>query len=181
MQQTIFALSRCLMFAALPGLVMGFSSDQPVRAEVHHVLATPYGVDDPDIAAFTLKVDLRLTNRSERVIYLPISSSTEMKTLSIIGVQSKQPDGTWAYITQSSWYDTGTTKYQPCGLLSSGRTEEIKGVADGLVVLKKQLQNLGSEPTLRLNLMFYCREPDGQVKFKWATTEAFPLRLPAQR
>jgi hypothetical protein len=183
MQQRSLVFSRILILAALPGLGSGLSSDQPALAEVQHALATPYRVDDPDVAGFNLKFDLQLTNQSEKVMQLPIFNAGEDDAVryAVSGVQSKQPDGTWAYIVQSSWYGVGTIKYLPCKPLSPGRTEEIKGMGTGLVMLKKQLAALGGEPTVRLNLLFFCRQPDGQLAAASATTEAFPLRLPAQR
>jgi hypothetical protein len=58
---------------------------------------------------------------------------------------------------------------------------EIGNVESGLVLLKKQLAGLGREPTVRLNLRFFCWQSDGKMVDASATTDAFVLRLPAQR
>ena len=175
-------LRRLFIAAALAGELPALGSDQAIRAEVQHALATPYRTDDPEVAAFTLKFDVRLTSRSTTPVVLPILKTNEGETtrVSVLGAQSKQPEGTWTYLLRSSWYDTGTLKYESCISLSSTRTAEIKNVASGFVLLKKQLAGLGSEPTVRLNLWFFCQQPDGTVLIKSATTDAFVLRLPTQ-
>ena len=182
MQQAAFVIRCLLTAAALPGLVSALSSDPPIRAEVQHPLATPDRANDPDVAAFKLKFDVRLTNRSEKVMDLPAFSADEDDTtrMAVLGVQAKQRDGTWAFISQSSWYDDGKIKYQSCRSLLTGETGEITGVVSGLFMLRKQLVSLGGEPIVRLNLMIFCRQPDGKVRTASVTTDEFGLRLPAQ-
>jgi hypothetical protein len=57
---------------------------------------------------------------------------------------------------------------------------EIENVASGFMLLKKRLAGLGAEPTVRLNLWIFCRQPNGQVLVTSVTTDGFGLRLPAQ-
>jgi hypothetical protein len=179
MLQAATVFSRLSLAAALAGLIPALGSDQTIRAEVQHALATPYSTEDPEVAAFRLKFDLRLTNRSAKLVDLPTSETRDGETtrIAVLGVQSKQPDGTWTYLVRSSWYDTGTMKYETCTSPSSEGTAEIGNVASGLLLLKKQLAGLGGEPTVRLNLMIFCRQLDGKVLTTSVTTDAFGIRL----
>jgi hypothetical protein len=58
-------------------------------------------------------------------------------------------------------------------------TAEIENVPDGLVLLKKQLGDLGEEATVRFGLLVFCRQSDGKVVTTGVKTDAFTLRLPA--
>jgi hypothetical protein len=176
------AVSRLSLAAALASVLPALGSDQTIRAEVQHALATPYSTDDLEIAAFKLKFDVRLTNRSAKLVSLPDPKTGDGETMriAVLGVQSKQPDGRWTYLVQSSWYDTGTLKYESCTSLSSEGIAEIGNVASGLTLMKKQLAGLGGQSTLRLNVMIFCRQPDGKVLATSVATDAFDLRLPAQ-
>lgn len=169
----------CLSLAALPAL----GSDQKVRAEVQHARATSYRDDDPEVAAFTLKFDVRLTNRSAKSVRVPNSGTgnSNANRMTVLAMEAKQPDGTWAYLFQSTFYDTGAAKYDSCTPLSSSGIANIGNMETRLVLLKKQLAGLGKEPTVRLGLWFFCRQPDGQEPITSATTDAFTLRLPTQQ
>jgi hypothetical protein len=122
-------------------------------------------------------MNLKFTTYDVLLIHNGLDTNLSHKTG---GLQSKQPDGTWTYLVRSSWYDTGTMKYETCTSLSSEGTAEIGNVASGLLLLKKQLAGLGGEPTVRLNLMIFCRQLDGKVLTTSVTTDAFGLRLPTQ-
>jgi hypothetical protein len=154
---------------------------QPIRAEILHAQAIPYPTDDPDVAAFNLKFDVRLGNGSGGQVNIPRAETGDGGTtrVAVLGVQAKQRDGSWAQVVQSSWSDTGTIKYEPCTLLPPGRVAEFANLPSGLLLLKRQLAGLGNEPTVRLNLMIFCRQPDGKVVTKTVTTGGFDLRLPA--
>jgi hypothetical protein len=175
-------LARLSLAAVIGGVFPALSSDQTIRAEVQHARATPYSTGDPEVAGYQLKLDLRLTNRSAKLVSLPHPKTLggETEWISVLGMESKKPDGTWTYLFHSSWYGARTTKYEPCTSLSPGRTTEIENVASGFVLLKTQLAGLGGEPTVRLNVMMFCRQPDGKVPTTSVTTNEFVLRLPAQ-
>lgn len=182
MHRTFGILGWVSVFVAMFGGTSSLGSDQVVRADARRALAAPYRVDDPDVAAFRLSFDLLLTNRSDKDIDLPTSDlgNSEATRLTVLGVQSKQPGGAWTYLSQSSWYDTGGIRYLPCRPLPPGETRQIGNAVSGLLVLRNQLAKLGGEPTVRLNLLLFCRQPDGRVSTTSATTEAFGLRLPAE-
>ncbi len=171
-----------LLATALAAVLPTLGSDQIIRAEVQNARATPYSTDDPEVAAYGLKFDLRLTNRSAKLVSLPDSTTQDGETngITVLSMQSKQPDGTWKYLFQSSLYGTRTTKYEPCTSHSPEKTTEIRNVASRLVLLKKQLTGLADEPIVRLNVMMSCRQSDGKVLSTLVTTDAFSFRLPAQ-
>jgi len=182
MVRTTFVPSRVLILAALAGAVPGFGSDQPIQAQVEHATATPYDTDDPDLAGFKLKLEVRLTNRSEVPLDLPktgreIGGTTRV---AVLNVEVKRPDGGWAYVVQSSWYDTGSIKYESCGSLPPGGVGEFSDLPSGFVILKRQLAGLGSGATVRFGLMILCREPGGKVVTKAVTTDGVELRLTAR-
>jgi hypothetical protein len=173
--------SYLILTVALSGGGAGLNSAQPIRAEILQAQATPYRADDPDVAAFNLKFDVRLANGSGGSVNIPKAATGDGGTtrVAVLGVQAKQRDGIWAQVVQSSWYDTGSIKYEPCTLLPPGGAAEFANLPSGLLLLKSQLAGLGNEPTVRFNLMFLCRQPDGKVVTKTVTTGAFDLRLPA--
>jgi hypothetical protein len=178
-----FRLSSVLMIAAFSGMALGSNTDQRIRAEVGHALATPYPVDDPTVARFKLRFDIRLTNRSGAPAYVPKSqaANASVTRISVVGVQVKQRDGGWAYVVQSSWYDNGTIKYASCTLLPLDGTVEFTGLSGELLLLDAQLAKLGDTPTVRLSLMTFCRQEDGTVRSSSVTTDGFDIRLPLQR
>jgi len=182
MPQTTTVLKRLALSAALVGVLpTATGADEVLRAEVQHALATPDSSEDPDVAIYKLQFDLRLTNRSAKPINIPRleTHGNDTTRFEVLDVQSKRPGEDWTNVIQSSWYGLGTEKYDPCTLLSPAATAEIEGVASGLILLTKQLTSLGSEPTIRLHLMIFCRQPDGKVITTAVPTEAFSLRLPA--
>jgi hypothetical protein len=182
MARTVFAPGRVLILAALAGVVPGFGSDQSIQAQVERAATTPYRTDDPDVAGFKLTLDIRLTNRSGGPLDLPKAGTVSDGTtrIAVLGLEAKRPDGSWSHVVQSSWYDTGTIKYESCGSLPPGGTVEFSDSPSGLVLLKKQLAGLGSDPTVRFSLMVFCRQPDGKVVTKTVTTDGVDLRLPAR-
>jgi len=182
MQQTVLAPTRILVLAAMSGMIPGFGSDQPFQAEVERAAATPYHTDDPDVAGFKLRFSVRLTNRSGGALELPKSGTGDGATtrVAVLGLEAKRPDGSWSRVFQSSWYDTGSIKYESCASLPPGGSAEFLDLTSGLLLLDKQLAGLGNEPTVRFNLMMFCRQGDGKVVTKTVTTDGFALRLPAR-
>jgi hypothetical protein len=171
-----------ILTVALSGGGAGSNSAQPFRAEILRVQATPYRADDPDVAAFNLKFDVRLANGSGGPVGIPKAETGGgggTTRVAVLGVQAKQRNGIWAQVIQSSWYDAGFIKYEPCRLLPPGGAAEFANLPGGLLFLKSQLAGLGNEPTLRFRLMILCRQPDGKVVTRTVTTGAFDLRLPA--
>ena len=176
-----FRLRRNIPLAAgLLGVALAPGS-QTTSAKIEHPVATPYHIDDPDMASFTLKFDIRLRNRSDKAVNFPKSESPGGRTtrVSIIAGQSKQSDGSWKYLFQSTWVDDGRTKYEPCTSLPPGAVVRIANVKGGLLLLKSQVADLGDEPTLRFDLWIFCRQPDEKVVITSVTSDPFILRLPA--
>jgi hypothetical protein len=175
---------RILFFVAALGGILSTAvgADQYVRAEVQHVVATPQNSEDPEMAMYKTKFDLRLTNRTGEPMNIPRweKEESENTRIFVLAVQSKQQNGIWKNVNQSSWYGDDTTKFVLCTSLPPSGTTEIGGVASGLSLLRKQLADLGSEPTIRLNLMFFCKQSDGKVVTSTVKTEPFSLRLPIQ-
>lgn len=154
----------------------------PIRADIQQALATAEISDDPDVAIYRLNLDVLLTNRSEKPINVPTGANDTSETtrIAVIGVQSRRQDGPWTTVNQSSWYGTGSEKYDSCTSIPPAGTAALRGLPSGLVLLKKQLAALGSEPTMRFSLIIFCRQADGKVLTTFVPTEAFTLRLPAQ-
>ncbi len=178
MRRTRDLLNRLTFTVALAVVLPATGSDQAIHAEVQRALATPYSVGDPDVAGFKLRFDTRLTNRSTKPLDIPGSAKDDGTVgIVVLGVQSKRPDETWRYVIQSSWIDAGNIKYEPCRAIRPGEAAGITGVASGLVLLKKQLADLGQEPTLRFNLTVFCQQTNGKVLATDVTTDPFTLRL----
>ncbi len=175
--------SRILFLAAAlfarPSIAI--AADPPPESQVQHAVAAISKSDDPDVVTiYQLSFDLRLTNRSETTINVPVSTAgpAELVTYEVHGVQSQQADGSWKYLIQSSFYGTETTKYADCSSIAPGATAEIKDLSNALVLLKRRAQELGKEATLRLDIWFFCRKPDGTVPYNSTTTAPFHVHLP---
>lgn len=172
----------CLFFAAtLCAAGSSASSDPTVQAEVRLVSADVRRVDDPDVSAFTLRLGIRLTNRSRQPLALPATGKSLSGTtrIEVLGVQSRQPDGGWRRLFQSSLYDVGKTDYAPCALVSAGESVDFVNFTYPLLLPKTRLAELGSEPIVRLDLMFFCRQGDGTVISRAASTRDVRLSLPS--
>lgn len=183
MQRPVVLL-RLLVLSVLSGVaVVGVDSGQPIRVEVQRVLVCPYRSDDPDLATFKLKLSVRLTNRSQEPVLVPTSGTGDRDAtrVALLGVQARDATRAWAHIVQSSWYDSGTVKYQACASLPPGAVAEFRNVSSGLVLMNAQLARLGSEPTVRFDLMILCRRQDGKVLSTSATTEEFKLPMHERR
>lgn len=182
MQRRVLASIQVLVLAAVCGIIPGYCSDQLMQAEVERGAATIYHMDDPDLTGIKIKFGIRVTNRSGVPINLPKPGTGDDGTdlFTVVEFDVKQPDGKWAHLIQSSWYDTGNIKYQSCRPLLPGSVEEFRDLAYVFALLKRQVASLGNKPTLRFTVMFYCRKPDGSVVFKNVRTEGFTLNLPPQ-
>jgi hypothetical protein len=176
-------VGRVLILPALAGVVLGWSSDQPVQAEVQRVSATAYDTGDADLAGFKLNFGVQLTNRSGRYLSLPKSGTADdgITRVWVQSVQAKQPDGGWSSVVQSSWYDSGSVKYESCTALKTDSKAELTNLPSAFVILKSQAAKLGSKPMVRFNLWVFCREKDGKVVISSARTDEFGLPLTAQR
>jgi hypothetical protein len=179
MRSTRIFLQRLTFAAALAVVLPATGSDPTIHAEVKRALATPYSVDDPDVAGFKLKFDTRLADLSTKLLDIPgFAKDDGAVGVDVLGVQSKQPDETWRSVIQSLFVDAGNIKYEPCKSIRPGETIEITGVPSELLLLKTQLADLGQEPTLRFNLTLFCRQPNGKVLGTNVTLDPFRLRLP---
>jgi hypothetical protein len=179
------ALSRVgiLAISGSLGVALGQGSGQGIEVDVRRALATSFPVDDPDVAAISLKLDLRLTNRSQETVYLPKAGAADgpEQRITVVNFEAKPADGAWAVLMHASWYGPAATRYAPCTSLPPGGSADFTDVPDRLVLLKARLAGLGGEPTVRLGLWLFCKQPDGKTSITDATTREFKLRLPAQR
>lgn len=178
-RKVLVSALTCASILLVPSRVLG--GDELIRAEIQKPQPTAYDPGDPDMAGYKIKFDLRLTNHSSQPVSIPKSEAagSDDAKIVVLGVQAKQPDGKFAHIVRSSSYGTGPPKYPPCTPLQPGKTVQISGVESGILLLRKQVDNLGEEPTIRFDLMMSCKEPDGQIPTKLVTTEEFRIRLPA--
>ena len=159
---------------------MAIAADKEPDSRAQHAAAVLSELTNADFTVFEIQLDLQLTNRSEKAINVPTppSDASRATTGIVLGVQSQQPDGSWKYLNQASFYGSETTKYANCSPLAPGATTEINGLARKLPLLKARAQELGGEPTLRLDIMILCRTLDDTVVNVSTTTAPFRLRLP---
>src|SRR5947209_2568707 len=104
----VYSLAVCFS-----GMFPTVAADETIRAEVQHPAANPVNAEDQDVAAFKVSFDLRMTNRSGKVLQLPRpkGGNGETTRIAVLGVQFRGSDGGWSSLVRSSWYDVGTTKY----------------------------------------------------------------------
>jgi hypothetical protein len=181
MSRTRAAATRFLLLVALLHPLQAFGADAGVRAEVRRVVLTRGEAQaDPEVVTFRVDLDLHLTNGQRRAFGLPMSRvvGANSEKVTILGVDSKQPDKSWLSLLKASWYDNGTLSYEPCTMLRPGSEGDLQNMKSGFLLLKKQLPGLGDEPTLRLQLMIFCRQPSGKVFAQDLMTEPFTVRLP---
>lgn len=161
-------------------MLNGVSPEKEVRIEVLRAKATIYAVGDPDVLGIKLEFAIRVTNVSTKAIELPKGRSRDRHRdqVSILGVEARRPDGSWAYVFRGSWYDAGNLDYSSCQVLHPGRSLEIHNLAGGFALPVTQLNSMGQVPTVRLYLMLFCRQADGHAASKVARTEELELLLP---
>jgi hypothetical protein len=178
------------MTRALKGLILAtvtcgnlstaVAADIALSSRVHLAAATLSESTNLDIAAYQLRFNLELMNASGKAINIPtVSKTIGVSTQAVLGVQIQQADGSWKYLSQGSYYGTTTTEYAACSLLDPGATAEINGIVHRMPMLKARAQELGREPTLRLNITIFCKKPDETVVNVSTTTAPFRLTLPS--
>jgi hypothetical protein len=174
------SLQRVILVAGLSGIFPALAVDERVQAEIQRISAHLDSPSPPGAANFSLTFDTQFMNRSDKDIYLPsaLPENAGVARVAVLAVQVRRSDGVWEYLVRSSWYDAVDAKYEPCRSVPAGETAEIRGVVSGIMLLKKQLAGLGSEPTLRFQLTTFCRQSDGKVLNISATTDGFQLRFP---
>lgn len=174
------AAVRLALAIALASGICATGADPAVRAEVRRPTLAPSAArGDPDVVAFNFSFDLHLTNESQRSFGLPTPSAGGGSVrASVLGADVKGPGDTWTPLFQGSWYGNGNEKYEPCAPLRPGAQGDIRGVEDELTLLRKRLASLGREPTIRLQITIFCRQPSGRVLSRSVTTDQFPVRLP---
>jgi hypothetical protein len=178
-------VSALVMFGAFLPLT---ASDDNIRAEIQPVFVASTDLGDPDVVAFIVRFDLRLTNGSAEPIELPKPGSDRNVTREfVLAIQSQAPDGSWKNVIQSSFYDTGTLKYDSCVSVPPSAGQQFTGLESRLTLLRKQLTDLGTHPIIRFNVMTFCKQQNGtsevslrggNVASKVVMTEPFSIRLP---
>jgi len=105
-------VGAALVFA---GTFSNLAVADDIQAELHPVSVVSIDSGDPDVVVFVVKFDLSLTNGSAKPMDLPKPGpESDLTRMAVLGVQSKGPDGSWANVIQSSFYDLGTSKYESC-------------------------------------------------------------------
>ena len=173
---------RALILAVVTcgNLSTAIAADIALSSQVHLAVATVSESATGDVAAYQIRFDLELMNASGKVINIPTlpPKTTGVSTQAVLGVQVQQADGSWKYLSQGSYYGATTAEYAACSSLDPGATAEISGIVHRMPLLKARAQELGREPTLRLNIMVFCRKPDDTVLTVSTTTGPFRLSLP---
>jgi len=172
----------------LIGTVPLLGSDPSIEAEVRHPVATLYPSELQDRLVYSVKFDLRLTNRLDKPVSLPLPEKwvDETSGIAMEGIAMKLPFDTWKYIQaglvliQPSVVGDGKHKFEGCISLQPGETREIRGAGDELDVMRNRVAEVGSEPTLRLDLVMLCLGTDLKLVGSRARTNEFILRLPAE-
>jgi hypothetical protein len=173
-----------VLFGSVPLL----GSDPPIEAQVRHPVATLYPSEVQDRLVYAVKFDLRLTNRLDKPVSLPLPEKWDGETIGIAmeGIAMKLPFDMWKYIQaglvlmQPSLVGDGKHKFEGCTSLQPGETREIRGAGDEMDVMKNRVGEVGSEPTVRLDLVMLCLGTDLKLVGSRARTNEFILRLPAE-
>ena len=120
-----------LLLGALP-----LCSGQAVGVEVQNVRATPYKRGEPLLWGYRLEFDIRITTTLKDSSSLPSTPTTGSRlssSVTAIGAEYRQTDGTWKNLFQSTWLGLETTKYEPCSQAPAGATVEIKDARASLL------------------------------------------------
>jgi hypothetical protein len=178
------SLTRVIMMCAglLPKVGLCYGSD--LMAEVLNPVATVGGLaEDPEVAVLNLRFSVRVTNQAGQVVRLPElrGAGAEITGLVILAIETKRPGSVWAPLMQVTWVEVpGTMRYAPCRALSPDRSVEFAGLWKSILLLRKQVKDLGGEAVVRLTLMLPCQEASGPGLRRTVTTEPFHLRLPGR-
>jgi hypothetical protein len=169
--------------AIIAGSLVGQSSAPALRVQVQRPAIMSYEGGDATTAALRFDFGLLMTNVSRDPVSVPSSNArgAEITRAFVEGVEAKQADGTWKYIGTGSFYDGGDIRYDSCRSLSAGGSAEIPKVISEIPFPKTQLQQLGREPTVRLDLVLLCNDPKGTTVAKRAITDSFTPHLPDTR
>ncbi|MGC4053818.1 MAG: hypothetical protein QM757_32180 [Paludibaculum sp.] len=161
---------------------MASGDDAFVHADVQRITAAAFPTEDPDIASYSLRFDLRVKNLLRKSIFLPVPRVDEATDrVAALTTELQLPDEKWETLIHSSWYGTSQTKYEACMELQAGKTYVVEDVPSALVLLKSQVPRLGKEPTLRLKFYLLCQQANGQVLSTPVETEGFRVLLPPAR
>lgn len=168
------------VFATLLLVFRVVCTGQTLQTEIQHPAAKSFETGDPEAREYKVDFGIKLTNRSLSSISLPSPTSAGSNSFrfTLTAVEALPAGQMWKYISQASWYGDSTTKYDACVSLETGHLFQYNALSGSLLLLRKQLAELGGAPMIRLSLMFYCQAADGTVLTTGVTTEAFTLQLP---
>ena len=132
---------------------------------------------------FKIRFDLEVKNQSDKLISVPARSgdSDNVVTGFVLAVQRQMEDGSWKYLSQAPYYGSSETKYADCSSLRPGQTTEINSLIHVLPLAQMRARELGSEPTLRVDVMIFCKESDGTIVNVTTRSAPFSSRLPTFR
>lgn len=174
--------SASLALLAVTALFSVSGAGAPVRIEVTMTALTETNVDDPELIAYDFRFDLRLSvvGKSESAVWVPLGANRDKveNRAVIVSVQTRQGEH-WRNLVQSTLIDISDHQYSPCGRVDVGKPVVVPNVRGGLMILRRQLIELGPEPTVRFRLLTQCRNSTGEVVATETATEPFPLRLSA--
>lgn len=181
---TFTALSSLSQRCVLVGLLVALfaaGSDSGIRAEVQRAKARVEETEDQEVVTLKLRLGLRLQNLSTKGAFLPkFQTRGSGSDIRMLDAQAKQSDGKWAYLVRTGLYDTGATRHAPCTALSPGSAGSFGSIAVGVTLLRKQVNVLGDEPTMRVNLLLTCRKPEGAVVHTAIPIDELRIRLDPQ-
>jgi hypothetical protein len=178
MRRILYLVVQSLIAIELASSPKLFGDEKGVRAEISSSAITRARTDDPAVASFKLSLRIRLTNGSPRILFAPsLDADDKVTQIAILGAELLQTDGQWKRLFSASWYDSGQIRYAPCSPLVPGRKIDLFNVDGGFVLLRKQLVGLSERSTIRVNIMTFCRQPDGKLLTKEVTSEGFEAQL----
>lgn len=165
------------------------AAEDKIQAVVKPTSVVASNPGDPDVVFLTVKLDLILRNGSTTPIDLPKPGpDSNVTRIAWLGVQSMTRDGGWTNINQASFYDTGNLRYESCTQLQPSATLQFASLEGPVMLLRKQLTDLGNHPTLRFNIMTICKQPNASSALsvsrgpnllsKEFMTEPFDIEIP---
>ncbi len=188
MHRTWFRQSLAQVAVVLLGVTPLLASGPKIDAEVRRPVATLQSTELWDGLEYSTKFDLRLTNRSDKPVNLPTPRIWDARLIGIdaSGTELKRPFDTWKplligdVLIPTSWLTDGVHKFERCTSVRPGQAVDIQDVAGLIIVMRNRVEEIGTQPTLRLGLTLLCVGDDAKLVWNGATTDEFTIRLPAE-
>jgi hypothetical protein len=145
-----------------------------LTAEATQVKVERMKTEDAEVSVYRISFVLRVTNAGVTNVSISLAPAF------ITGIQLRDKDGSWSWLNQSSWYDDGSVRYDPCSPLPPREVAYSTVLNTQLLTSNNKIRLSGAKQSMiRFQLETLCRNPDGKALTTHVLrTEPLLLALP---